>query len=130
MSISISKHIYSKLSNSFELASLVGDKIYTISTKSETTFPFIVYKRSELTPNRTKDRYDTGDKVTVEVIVATDNYFDSIKVAEAVRVALDGNCGKYDTFNVIDSKLLSADEDFIEDTFIQRLVFSFETDTE
>lgn len=130
MSISISKHVFAELSESEALKPLVDDRIFAISTKESTTFPFIVYKRSSLTPGYTKDRYDTGDSVIVEVVVASDNYINSVEIAEAVRLSLENKRGKYESFNVTDAKLLSADEDFIEDTFIQRLTFSFNTETE
>lgn len=129
MSISIGKHIYAKLGANEELKRLVEDKFFAISTKTSTTFPFIAFKRSGLVPNYTKDRYATGDNVTVEIIVASNNYLESVDVAEAVRIALENKRGKYDTFDVIDAKVASSDEDFIEDTFIQRIVFSFETES-
>jgi len=52
----------------------------------------------------------------------------SVTIAEEVRKSLENKRGSYDNFDVIDSKLISADEDFIEDTFIQRLMFSFKTE--
>lgn len=128
MSLSISKHIYAKLSASEELKVLVGDRIYAISTKSETLFPFIIYKRSELTSTGSKDGESIADSVTVDVIIADDNYSRSVKIAELVRIAIEWRRGKYGTFDVNDCRLAAADEDFIEDTFIQRLSFSFETD--
>lgn len=128
MSLLISEHIYNKLLASEELTGLVDDKIFTISTKAATSFPFVAFKRSSLTPNYTKDRHSTGDNVAVEFIVASDNYLISVMIASKIRKALEGNRGSYEEFDVIDAKLASADEDFIEETFIQRLVFSFETE--
>lgn len=127
MSLSIGVHVYEKLSGCAELVELVADKIYPISTKTSTTFPFVVYKRNSLTPEETKDRYNTGDVVTVEIVIASDNYLNSVTIAEVVRKSLESKRGKYGNFDVIDAWLSSADEDFIEDTFIQRLVFSFKT---
>ena len=128
MSLSIGAHVYKKLCDSTELTELVSDKIYAISTKTETSFPFVIYRHGSLTPEYTKDRYGTGDTISVEVVVASDNYLNSVTIAEEVRKSLENRRGSYDDFDVIDAKLLSADEDFIEDTFIQRLVFSFKTE--
>jgi hypothetical protein len=130
MSLSIGVHILQKLSASQELHGVVGDKIFPIAATHETTFPFIIYKRGSLTPGYTKDQYATGDNATAEVIVASDKYADSVKVIELVRSALENQGGEYDEFTVIDAKIISADEDFIEDTFVQRITFSFETETE
>lgn len=128
MSLSIGAHIFESLSTSDALTRLVGAKIYPLSTKKHTTFPFIIYKRTGLTPNDTKDRYGSGDNVGVEVIVADDDYTNSINIAEAVRAALEHKGGDYDTFTVTDARLAACDEDFIEETYIQRLTFSFETE--
>ena len=114
MSLSIGVHILQKLSASQELIFAVGEKIFPIVATHETTFPFIIYKRGSLTPGYTKDRYSTGDNTT----------------AELVRSALENKGGEYNSFSVVDAKVISADEDFIEDTFIQRITFSFETETE
>ena len=128
MSLSIGAHVYKKISNSTELVKVISDKIYAISTKTEISFPFVIYRRNSLVPEYTKDRYGTGDTVSVEVAVASDNYLNSVTIAEEVRKALENKRGQYDNFNVIDAKLISANEDFIEDTFIQSLVFSFKTE--
>ena len=128
MSISTGVHIYEKLKSSKQVTQLVEDKFYPLSTKASTTFPFIVYKRAGLTPNSTKDRYGSGDSVMIEVIVADSSYIGSINIAEAVRVALEHKSGEYATFSVTDAKLLACEEEFIEETFIQRLTFSFETE--
>ena len=127
MSISIGTHIYEKLSSSASLKRLVRDKIFPVSTLRATTFPFILYKRNSLIPNTTKDRYSTGDNVEVEIIVADSNYSRSIIIAEYVRDLIDKKTGDYKRFSVIDANLISTDETFTEDTFIQRLTFSFET---
>jgi len=127
MSLSIGVHICERLGKSTELKKIVGDKIYPLSTKTQTTFPFIVYRRTELTPNYAKDRYDIGDNVLVEIVVADSNYTSSVNIAEAVRVALEHKRGVYALFSVVDAKLMSCDEKFIEETFVQSLIFSFET---
>ena len=56
MSLSIGAHVYKKLSDSTELAKLISDKIYAISTKTEISFPFVIYRRNSLVPEYTKDR--------------------------------------------------------------------------
>lgn len=128
MSISIGTHIYDKLLSSTSLRRLVRDKIFPVSTLRATTFPFILYKRNSLTPNSTKDRYDTGDNVEVEIVVADCNYSRSVIIAEHVRDLIDKKSGEYKHFSVVDARLISTDETFSEDTFIQRLTFSFETE--
>ena len=102
---------------------------FPVSTLRATTFPFIIYKRNALTPNSTKDRYSIGDNVEVEIVIADCNYSRSVIIAEYVRDLIDKKTGSYKRFSVMDANLISTDEAFSEDTFIQRLVFSFETET-
>lgn len=129
MSISINEHVHAKLLASGELSRLVDNRIYPISSKGSTFFPFIVYSRSSLTPNYTKDWHDTGDMVTVEIIAASDNYLNSVEVAEAIRRALENKRGKYEAFDVESAKVVASVEDFISDTFIQRITFEFQTES-
>lgn len=128
MSLSIGMHVFEKLQSSQKLTQFVGEKIYPLSTKRATSFPFIVYKRMGLTPNETKDRYASGDNVSVEVVIADNNYSTSVAIAEEVRLALEHKNGDYDSFSVTDAKLVACDEDFIEETCIQQLTFVFETE--
>lgn len=123
--ISIGSYINEKLGSSEELASLVGEKVFPISTQKEIDFPFIVYQRGELTPSYTKDLLG-DDAIRVEFIVASDKYFQSVEVAEALRNTLEGKRSK--KYGITETKLVSAGEDLLEGTFVQSLVFSFKMD--
>ena len=47
-SLKVGKEIYSLLNGSNLLTNVVGSKIYPIIVEKETTYPFIVYKRSNI----------------------------------------------------------------------------------
>ena len=68
-----------------------------------------------------------NDTVTVEIIIASDKYNDAVEIASLVRVALQGKKGTFSNIEIEDIRLVSADEDFIEDTFIQTLTFNITT---
>lgn len=126
MSLSISQHINSKLSASRELTEAIGERMYPVAVAAETTFPFIVYERTSVTPNHTKDG-SPGDTVAANVYVFSRNYAESVAVAEQVRTALDGSGGRYATFEVEDCYLTDADEAFADNVFMQQLSFTIET---
>lgn len=126
MSLSIGDHIFRKLTESSELRNLVGDKIYPLSTVSETTFPFIVYRRGDIVARYTKDHY-IGDSVKVEIAIMAEGYTQSVTIAEAVRRAIDCSVGVYDGFDVIDARMFKAEEDFIDETFVQLVIFELTT---
>ena len=125
MSLSISQHIYAVLSASDELRSYVGDKIFPISSAQTTTFPFVLYKRMGFELESNKDYEE--DTVQVCVSVASNEYKESVAIAEIIRQTLDNKTAEYGTFEVDDATLVDADEDFIEDTYIQKLFFNFNT---
>lgn len=119
-SLKIGKEIYSLLNGNEELTKLVGNKIYPIIVEKETTFPFIVYKRTNLTPEYTKD-YHLKDNVYIEITCVSDNYSESIDLVSIVRKILEN---KRDLAKGITNIILeSANEDFIDDAYIQTINF-------
>ncbi|WP_455671695.1 tail completion protein gp17 [Phocaeicola sp.] len=123
--LSIGLYINEKLGGSPDLTALIGDKVFPISTQKEIDFPFVVYQRGGLTTTYTKDFLDV-DTVEVTFIVASDKYFQSVEIAEALRAVLEGKRAK--KYGITETKLVSANEDTVENTFVQTLVFSFKID--
>lgn len=102
------------------------EKVYPLVADEGTTYPFVVYRRSGLTPASTKDRYSYKESASVEIIVASNSYPESIDVAERVKLLMQNTRGTYSGLNVGEITLTNSDEDFIEDTFIQKLTFNVE----
>ena len=118
-SLKVGKEIYSLLNGSSSLTDIVGSKIYPIIVEKETTYPFIVYKRSNIIPDYTKD-FHFKDEVIIDIICVSNNYSESINIASIVRNILEDK-----RFADIESiKMESADEDFIENAYIQTLSFN------
>lgn len=122
MSLQVGKAIYSLLSSNQQLVSIVDGNIFPLIAEINTTFPFIVYKREAITPQYTKD-YWTSDEVMINVMVASNDYVQSIEIADLVRQSLDQKQGEYSGIKIRDLRLIQADEDFIDDTYIQYLTF-------
>lgn len=118
-SLKVGKAIYSLLNGSSLLTDIVGNKIYPIIVEKETTYPFIVYKRSNIIPSYTKD-YHLKDEVVIDIICVSNDYSESVDIASIVRDILEDK-----RFADIESiKLESADEDFVNDAYIQTLSFN------
>jgi hypothetical protein len=126
MSLLINKCIYSILSTDNNLKSKVENKIYPLIANENTTFPFIVFKRSSFSTEYTKDGV-LEDSTQVDIIVASDNYSDSIEIADIVRTSLELKKGTFNNINIKECKLSSADEDYLENTYIQTLSFTITT---
>ena len=127
MSLQVGKAIYNILSNDAKIIDSVEHKIYPLIADTGTTFPFIVYRRTGIEPSDSKDRFIYSENTYVEVFIASDKYNESIEIADLVKDALQGKKGNYSGINIHDIRMTNADEDYIEDTFIQNLTFNIKT---
>ena len=127
MSLQIGKAIYHLLSKDSRIKEKVGSKIYPLIVEESTTFPFIIYKRTNITPNYTKASYAVNESVMVDIVIASKDYIDTIELADYVRDALEGRRGNFSGIEINDIRMISADEEYIEDTFIQNLTFDINT---
>jgi len=118
-SIKVGKEIYSLLNGNADLTALVSNKIYPIIVEKDTTYPFIVYKRSSIIPTYTKD-FHLNDEVIVDIVCVSNSYTESINVAGLVRNTLEDKRIQ----GIQSIKLDSADEDFIDDAYVQTLSFN------
>ena len=134
-SILAGKYIYSLMVENEELSVLVdSDKIYPLRVElrldpdtgeeQEITFPFIIYSMTSLEPTYTKN-FLTENLLKYTVIVVSDDYDNSLEVANAVRHALEGKAIRNEYLNICPIKLDSVTEETIEDTILQRMEFSF-----
>lgn len=134
-SILAGKYIYKMMIENDELSELVdSDKIYPLRVElrldpvtgeeQEITFPFIIYSRTMLEPTYTKN-FLTENLQKYTVIVVSDDYDNSLDVANAVRHALEGKAIRDEYLNICPIKLDSVTEETMEDTIIQRMEFSF-----
>lgn len=126
MRISISKHIYKTLSEAPDLKKLIGMKIYPIATKSEVKFPFVVYERDSVMPKYDKSGVALTES-SVNVYVLSENYTESLNIAERVISALERKEAVYDDFEVIGAVMLGASETYTANTFVQQISFNFMT---
>lgn len=94
-------------------------KVFPVIADAGTTFPFITYRRSS---SRDYDNKDSiyEESATVEIIVASNTYSESIDLAQKCREKLEGTKNK----KIKKISLVDAFEDYQEDAFIQTLVFN------
>ena len=121
-SLYIGRAINSLLRDNLALVRAVGQKIYPIVAEVSTTYPFIIYRRSSLTPASNKDQ--RAEAVYLDVFVVAERYATGVDIAELVRSALER--GNYSDKDIEDIKLVNASEDFLDDAFIQNLTFKID----
>lgn len=131
-SLLINKYILSFLENSELVTDIIGDdqhKIFPLLQPDSLSFPYIVFQRSSVYPQYTKDLYvgaGFGWTNTVNVIIKciSDDYVTSLELANAVRNTLEGKIYKDADICIDPIQLSSATEYTLEnEAFVQDLTF-------
>lgn len=122
-SLLIGKTIYNILSANAELTAMVGSKIYPLIAEQSTTYPFVIYYRENISVNRvSKDGYGE-DEVNFTVVCVSDNYSQSVDIANTVRKALEKQKINGQDITINNSYLTSVDESWNDNAYVQRLNF-------
>lgn len=111
----VGKELVNILSGSSAVTQALGNKIFPLVAVPNTTFPFLVYRRSYYTPENNKD-YE-GEKVGVEMVICATRYEDGVDIADKVATALN-----HARTNMIDDiNIKNISENYVEDTFTQQV---------
>lgn len=123
-SISIGKILKKIFSENDRLNQLVESKNICSLVLQPTNYPFISFRRNSTEFLYNKD-CPTEDRVSIDIICVSNNYAQSIEIAECVRELLESKVYKDSNEGVlIDYMVLTdANEDTINDAFVQTLTF-------
>lgn len=122
MSLEVGAAIKEMLLSDNALTAKIGDRLFPVLAKENTSFPFVIYKRSGLIPAYTKDKYSVEDTVFIDVVTVSDKYVESLEIANIIRNALERKRGTFAGIKINDIRLANSDEDG-EDVFAQGLSF-------
>lgn len=111
----VGKDIKNLLVNDTNVQSKLNGKVFPIVANEGTQFPFVVYRRSAYRPQSNKDYSD--EVVSMEIIILSTKYDESVDIANVVAEALD----RKTTEIISDIQLTNISEDYIDDTYVQRL---------
>lgn len=89
----VGKVIYNLLSNSSELTSLIGTKIYPSVSFNETAVNYIVYQKNGTEPVNCKDGRSTLDILSYDILIFSETLDTLNSVALGVRNTLDHYSG-------------------------------------
>ena len=112
--------IYQMLTSDAMLSDMVSNRIYPLIANNSTEFPFIAYRRSGSETGATKDlayQYE----VTVDMAVADNDYKRGVEIAQRVIDLLDNK--KNTQYGINSITLESSSEEYMDDAFVQILVF-------
>lgn len=118
--ISIDKEIYKILSNDEKLKKMVGERIYAVVCNDQNVnFPFVQFSKGSVTPTTAKGVVPC-DKVEFGFMITSPILDETIEIAERIRSLFELRTSDY--FYRIE--LQECYEDYLEDSFIQVLIFN------
>lgn len=117
--ISIGNYILHKISG-------VTTSVNALYTKEGIIPPYITYKRAYVNPEYCKDGL-ISNTTGVQVDIVSNTYVESIELAEQVRGILELNSEVYGNIRVMESSLVSVDENTDGSIYTQTLIFEFVT---
>ena len=107
-SLLVGKYIYRMLSEDEVLSGKVTSrKIFPLVANVDTTYPFIVYSRTGLTVEYCKDG-TVEDTVDFLILSVSDNYVESLEVANQIRSILERKRYKDEDISIYDIRLASV----------------------
>lgn len=121
--LSINKYINKFLTESEAVTSLVSVQNIRPLILAPTIFPYISFMHGNISSSYTKDGW-SEDTTEVTIIAVSDDYSQTVDIAEAVRDLLDNKAYKDDDIYISEMRLSGATEDQIENVFVQRLSFT------
>lgn len=124
-SLNIGKVIKDILYQDEALNNLVKNQVFPLIAEENTTFPFIVYRRNSIRKASTKD-YVNDEIASVDIVIASDKYAQSVEIAERVRFILEHGGYEGENFSVDNITLSNASEQYMQNTYIQTLTFDVE----
>lgn len=118
-SLSILQHIINILESNVELNDIIKDKIFVQIAEENTTFPFIVLKRDNITVSYVK-KNAIEDNVDISINIAGLTYKQVIQISEIVRKELE----LYEDEVIKQCRITNISEDYFENAFVQILQFN------
>lgn len=122
-SLLIGKLIYTKLNEALD-----STKIYPLVAENGTTYPYVVYFRTNINVQGiSKDGYCL-DIVTYNIVAISDRYDESVEIANEIRRVMEKKKLITDDLVLHDNKLISATERYADNAYIQELTFECKID--
>jgi hypothetical protein len=118
--LSIGKYINHSLSGITGITSI--SPLMAISGNTN----YIVYKRSGITPEYTRDGCSLN-RTSVQIDIMSTDYETSIDLAEKVRNKLESKTGVFNGVEILNAVLTNASENTDGNIYIQTLFFEFAT---
>lgn len=103
-------------------------KVYPLIADEDTTFPFIIYRRSSGFSQSDKDGIYSA-LTTIDVTVAALEYDESVELADKIINQMESTVGNVAGFDIWQIRMVDSNEVYVEKAFVQELRFQVEFST-
>lgn len=124
------------LTDNLEIGTFIKEQLenilptYPIISDKGIEGSFCVYRRTGFVAHDSKDIYNYEETITMEIIIVSPKYKESIKLAQSTKDRLEAYRGKWRTTHITSIVLDNCNEDWSNDAYIQRLYFTINIDNE
>lgn len=121
MSIKLNNCIYQLLTSNTGLTAIIGTKVFPLIIPQNTVLPAVVIER-DFTPEYTGDGRGLCES-NIEITILSSSYNQSIEIATLIDDILDCYKGTVGDVHIVNCKMVSCDELYQEDSYIQKLLY-------
>ena len=121
MSIKLNNIIYQLLTANTGLTAIIGTKVFPLIIPEKTPMPAVVIERDFFTEYTNDGR--GLNETNVEITILATSYNQSIEIATKIDAILDCYKGTIDNTRIVNCKLVSCNESFQEDSYMQKLIY-------
>jgi hypothetical protein len=114
MLISPESVVYTRLTTRPTLAMYVGFQVYPVAVPKGAEFPFIVYRRANISRESSLSGPLFRPEVNIQIASWAMTYDGARVVADEVRLALDGYTGSLAGVTIHDMRLVSETDDYLD----------------
>ena len=127
--ILIWKYLLPQLQSNQELVKYINpDNMFPLVAKSDTPYPFLIFKREGISTNYTKATNGGWvNTVTISVTIYSDNYTTGAYLINQVRDSLENYTLENDEIKIYPIEMVACTESFTSDMFMQQITFNVTT---
>lgn len=116
MIITPERHLSLRLITEPRVARLVGFNIYPLAVPKDSPFPFILYRRANISRESHLSGPEYMPLATIQFACWALDYDSARELADEMRLALDGRTGTLANATIQDIRLISELDDFLDPT--------------
>lgn len=106
--------VYQRLASQPGIARLVGFQIYPVAVPKGADFPFIVYRRANISRQSSLGGPVLMPEVNLQIASWATNHDAARSLADLVRIALNGYIGTAAGVTIHDMRLVSETDDYLD----------------